>query len=74
MARLESELTHLFGHDIAEQSKQLTIPEIFAYMDVIPFMVSRLSQLKGNTMKQRKYIKGLSKKKAKALCYWIREV
>jgi len=74
MARLEAELKHLFGADIAEQSKRLTIPEVFADIELMPFMINRLQQFDGKPVQQRKYIQGLRKSRAKTLCYWLREV
>lgn len=70
---LEAELKHLFGAEIAEESKALTIKQIFADIEMIPLFINELSQREGKPQQQRKYIKGLSKARATALCYWIRE-
>lgn len=70
---LEAELKHLFGAEIAEQSKALAPKQIFAEIDLIPFFINELSQREGKPQQQRKYIQSLSKARATALCYWIRE-
>jgi len=74
MDRLESELKHLFGADVAEQSKHISIDEIFAEVELIPELVGKLSMLDGKPRQQRNYIKSLRKSRAKSLCYWLREV
>lgn len=70
---LEAELIHLFGADIAQQSKALTPQQIFADIELMPFFVRELKQREGKPRQQQKYIKSLSKTRAAALCYWIRE-
>jgi len=72
--RLEAELKHLFGADIAEESKRLSMVEIFADIELIPELITRLSMFDGEPRQQRKYIEGLKKSRAKSLCYWLREV
>lgn len=72
--RLETELKHLFGADVAEQSKRLSMVEIFADIELMPVMINKLQRFDGEPSQQRKYIEGLKKSRAKSLCYWLREV
>lgn len=74
MTRLEAELKHLFGAEIAEQSKSLSNQQIFADVELMPVMINRLKQFDGEPVQQRKYIQGIRKDRAKTLCYWLREV
>ena len=71
---IETELKHLFGDEIAEQSKALTPKQIFADIELMPHLIHELSLYKGKPRQQQKYIQKLSKARATALCYWIREV
>lgn len=74
MTRLEAELKHLFGAEIAEQSKSLSSQQIFADIELMPVMINKLKQFDGAPVQQRKYIQGIRKDRAKTLCYWLREV
>lgn len=74
MARLEAELRHLFGADVAEQSKSLSAKQVFAEVDVMPSLADEMIKFNGNPKRQRKFIQSMSKGKAIALCYWLREV
>ncbi|RLD05574.1 MAG: hypothetical protein DRI65_08505 [Chloroflexota bacterium] len=72
MDRLEAELKHLFGADVAEQSKSLNREQILVEADAMPELADKMMRLKGNPASQRQLVQSMTKNRAAALCYWLR--
>ena len=70
--KLEQELKHLFGEQVAENSKTINMTQIINEIESIPNSVAMLTRCQGQPQAQKVIIKEMNEQAAKALCQWIR--
>ena len=72
-SRLEHELAFLFGKEVVEQSKKISIDQMYIEADLVAEGARQLLEHKGQPEAQRRIIEGMDDDTAMALCKWIIE-
>ena len=72
-SRLEHELAFLFGKQVVEQSKKVSIEQMYVEADLVAESARQLLERIGQPVAQRRIIEGMDDDTAMALCKWIGE-
>ena len=72
-SRLEHELAFLFGKEVVEQSKKISIDQMYIEADLVAEGARQLLEHTGQPEAQRRIIEGMDDDTAVALCKWIGE-
>ena len=70
-SRLEHELAFLFGKEVVEQSKKISIDQMYIEADLVAEGARQLLEHTGHPEAQRRIIEGMDDDTAMALCKWI---
>ncbi len=70
---IEHELKHLFGHEIAQQSKQLTEDDLVIEVELVAEGARQLKRALHNPIRQREIVRCMATDTALALCQWLRK-
>ena len=72
-SRLDREVAFLFGRQVVEQSKTVSIEAMAVEADLVAEGARQLRQQMGHPERQREIIEAMDLDTAMALCKWIRE-
>lgn len=72
-SRLDREVAFLFGPELVEQSKRVSIEAMAVEADLVAEGARQIRQQMGHPERQRAIIRAMDLDTALALCKWIRE-
>ena len=72
-SRLDREVAFLFGRELVEQSRRVSIEAMAVEADLVAEGARQLRQQMGHPERQRAIIRAMDADTALALCKWIRE-